>query len=190
VEPSGIVIGACPDGSSWLDDLLASINTFGLEPIVVDKTWDFELHSITLGAERFREFAFLPYSTLVLDNSLWEIVFDKYKGTSVSLSQSPVPFGYYMGKYLSSVVKEVGCPRIRNKAEAIGNESQWTAKYVKATGPYMALGDLPHSEVFEEKNGRLNMVVENQWLRRYKSCWDGPSQNREIARLGRVRRSQ
>jgi hypothetical protein len=183
----GIVIGACPGDPGWLDDLFATIQTS--YPVMVHHTWAFELASIAKGAEEFNEFVFLPHSTEVVDNALWDMVFKNFEGISVSLSQSPVPFGYYLGKYLSKVVKEIGCPVIHNKAEAIGNESQWTAKYLEAAGAYVGLGDLPHTDVFVEKHGRNNMVCESKWLRRYKSCWDGPSQNAEIARLARIRRT-
>lgn len=179
------MIGAFPGDPAWLDDLMATIDTS--YPVMVDKTRDFELHSIARGAQEFDEFIFLPHSTQVLDNSLWSLAFEKYAGTSVSLSQSPVPFGYYLGKYLAKDVEKVGCPAVHNKAEAIGYESAWTATYREATGPYVALGDLPHTDVFVERHGRRNMVVESQWLRRYKSCWDGPSQEREISRLRRLR---
>jgi hypothetical protein len=191
MDPAGIVIGAAPDGSGWLDDLLNSLRT--TYPVVVDRTWDFELHSIELGAKRFEEFVFLPYSTVILDNGLWPLVFEAYKGESVSLCQYPGPFGMYLGKYLAPLVQQVGCPVVPDKLKAVNMELEWGWGYAAATKDesgemgYVALGDLPHSATFVPKHGRTNMMVQNRWLRRYKGSWDGESLTREMARLARIR---
>lgn len=180
MEPAGIVIGAARDRSGWLAGLLATVDTD--YPVVIDWTWEFELHSIALGARSFQEFVFLPYSTEVLDNGLWGLVFDRYQGTAVSLSQTPGPFGMYMGKYLADDVGRLGCPTVPSKEAAVELEVDWCRGYAELHR-YVTLGDLPHSGIFVERHGRLNMVVENAWLRRFKGSWDVDSVDREVARL-------
>lgn len=182
--PSGIVIGATPDGSGWLDGLLATVETD--YPVRVCETWDFELSAIAAGARWATEFVLLPYSSEVKDNALWDIVFKQLEGVSVSLSQTPMAFGMYLGKYRADQVERVGCPKVTDKVQAVVQEGLWTVRYA-AAGPYRALGDLADTERFVEREGRTNMVVENQWLRRFKSCWDAPSMRASAERCARAR---
>jgi hypothetical protein len=168
VQTTGIVIGA-QSGGPWLKDLLRSLHGCGYPRSIV-LTHEWELEAIKQGAELYEEFVFLPQSTIVTDNALWDIVFKDYKGTGVSLSNTPGPFGMYIGKYKSAIVKHIGCPYIPSKEEAIRQEILWCNRYAYQEY-YVPLADMPHSEVFEERHGRLNMVTENKWLRRYKGSW-------------------
>lgn len=172
MERPGIVICATPGERGWLLDLQRSIKTDDY-PVLAYHTWDFELSAIEFGAEMFEEFVLLPQSTIVLDNSLWHTVFETFEGLSVSLSQTPNPFGMYLGKYRSEIVKQVGVPEVRDKVEAVIQEEAWTKKYISADPEFIVLGDMPDTQVFEERYGRRNMIVESKYLRRYKGCWNG-----------------
>lgn len=168
--PAGIVIGSTPDdvGREWLSDLLKSVNT--IYPVVIDWTYGFELHSIALGSELFDEFVFLPQSTIIINNALWMVVFEQCRGKAVSLSNTPSVFGMYLGKYLSEDVKKTTIPTVISKDDAIQREITWTADYASRRA-YFPLCDMPHTDVFEYRHGRKNMVTENLWLRRYKGSW-------------------
>ena len=167
----GIVIGTTVDGQRWVDQLYASIRTD--YPVVKVRAW--ELDCILYGAGRFEEFVFLPQSTEVLDNDLWRVVFDQYAGSSVSLAQHPDMFGMYLGKYRSEVVRCLELPMVRDKRDAIYWEDRWTVPYLEIDPNVVVLDDLPHSDVFEEKFGRMNMVVSGKYLRRWKGSWMGLS---------------
>lgn len=167
----GIVIGTTADGSRWVDALYATLRTD--YPVVKVRAW--ELDAILYGAGRFDEFVFLPQSTEIVDNDLWRVVFEEHAGRSVSLAQHPSTFGMYLGKYRSDILRCLEMPMIHNKRDAIHWEDRWMLPYLEMDPDIVDLDDLPHSNVFEQKFGRLNMVVENRWLRRYKGSWMGMS---------------
>lgn len=168
---SGIVIGTTGDGQEWVDRLKTTLRTD--LPVVTVRAW--ELECIAYGAGRFDEFVFLPQSTEILDNDIWRVVFEEHAGRSVSLAQHPGPFGMYLGKYRSEILRCLEMPIITNKRDAIFWEDRWTVPYISMEPDFAVLGDLPHSNVFEFRNGRINMVVENAWIRRFKGSWDGLS---------------
>jgi hypothetical protein len=161
----GIVIGATVDGGEWLRQLLDSIHTkYSIEVVC-----DWEMNAIKQCI--FDEFVFLPQSTEVLDNDLFNLCFKEYAGRSVSLSQYCSHFGMYLGKYRSELLRNMTFPEVNSKGDAVRAEGNWMEAYVEQEPNYVKLGNLPHTEVFVEKFGRLNMVTESQWLRRYKGNW-------------------
>jgi hypothetical protein len=180
-----IVIGTMKGRDAWADQCVASLGGWHNFPhditLSIQYSGDFELSVIGRAAEEFDEFIFLPDSTYVLDrDNLFEECFNT--PLAVSLSQFPCPFGMYLGKYISSVVKAIGVPHVPNKLAAVRYETEWTAQYARMM-PYKELGTLDHSDVFVKKNGRMNMVCENRWLRRYKASWDGSTMMREHERI-------
>lgn len=141
----------------------------------------FELSVIWQAAHKYEQFIFVPDSTEFLDAG--NLVDECFKDDlSVSLSQSPCPFGMYLGKYRADRVKELGIWPVQSKLDAVAFETRWTSEYVRDI-EYRTLGDLPHSSTFVERNGRLNMVCENRWLRRYKGSWDGSTMMKEHERI-------
>ncbi len=166
-----VVIGAATADSPWLADCLASLDGCRW-PVVTHITADWELATIGWAAERYDEFVFLPESTVVLDQSVFDECFERWAGRSVNLGTAQgMVFRMYLGKYVSEVVREVGVPEVHGKEEAIRYEVEWCVRYAEAA-PYVSLGGpLEHTEVREERHGRVNMVVSNEYLRRYKGTW-------------------
>src|ERR1017187_2442192 len=109
----GIVIGTTADGQPWLDQLFASMRT--TYPIEIVCDW--ELNAIKQCL--FDEFIFLPQSTEVLDNTLFDLCFKTYAGRSVSLSQYCNHFGMYLGKYRSDLLRNMMFPEITGKGDAV-----------------------------------------------------------------------
>lgn len=167
----GIVVGTTADGKRWVDQLMATLDTS--YPVVQICAW--ELEAIAYGAGRFDEFVFLPQSTEILDNDLWRVVFEEHVGESVSLAQHPSTFGMYLGKYRSEILRCMEMPAIHSKGDAIHWEDRWFLPYLAIEPDVVRFDDLPHSDRFEEKFGRMNMRVENRWLRRWKGSWTGMS---------------
>jgi len=176
-----IVIGTSLGRSGWVTECLASLKNQNVIPVDVISSQNFELSVIDEAASKYEEFIYVPDSTEFLD---FESLVDNCFGTklSVSLSSFPVPFGMYLGKYLAEHVKQIGVPRVANKLDAVRYEAEWTAEYA-ALAPYKELGTLPHTDVFVEKHGRVNMVTESQWIRRWKGCWNAATMHRENDRI-------
>jgi len=177
-----IVIGTMQGREAWAEDCRRSIK--GASVAIVYST-GFELSVIGEAARQFSEFIFLPDSTEVLDPlDLVERCFSHHR--SVSLSQFPAPFGMYLGKYRSDHVQQLGVPLVPDKVAAVRYETEWTRQYASIAA-YENLGNLPHSNTFEQRHGRLNMVCENRWLRRYKASWDEITMTQEHERIERER---
>lgn len=171
-----IVIGATPDGLPWVSDLMASLKGCRW-PIEVHETWDFELSTIAWAGQRYDEFVFLPQTTEVLDQRLFELCFLTHRGRSVNLGTAQeMQFRMYLGKYRADALNQIAIPRVTSKREAVHWEVVWCKGYAWAEATRDRLvsvgGPLEHSDVFEQRHGRLNMVVENEFLRRLKGTWD------------------
>jgi hypothetical protein len=179
VLKQAIVVGRTPDesGALWAEDLLESLEG-GIWPVVVRQTWDFELSSIGWAAGCFDEFVFLPASTIVKDLSLFDIAFEEMAGQSVNLGgvQQGYRFRMFLGKFLASSVVQLGVPHITTKSEAVQQEILWGEAYAKqeeTAGRLQSLGGpLDHTDKFIDRHGRNNMVVQNEFLIRFKGTWD------------------
>lgn len=177
------MIGATPDevGVGWTCDLLDSL-TGSPYDVIVHQTWDFELSTINYVVTEpelaeVEEFIFLPQSTVVKDLDLLRICFEEHAGYSVNLANAQgFHFRMYLGKYLRDSVLELGVPEVRSKWDAVHQELTWGSAYFAQEFHADRLvdvgGNLEHTDVFEQRHGRLNMVVENEYLRRYKGTWD------------------
>jgi hypothetical protein len=171
----GIVVTTSAHTSDWLMPCLESIGSKypvlvvrnggglpveGYDTVIND--WNgFELGGIARGAERFDEFVHLMDTCVIKDSSLFDRLFE-IPG-HVFLTEG----GYhYMGKFVSDDLPFL--PIVSSKAEAISHELSWlngkARTYFKP--------DLPvHTHVFEEKNGRRNMVLENDFIIKWKATW-------------------
>ncbi len=170
-----VVIGAVSRESPWLIDCLASLDGCGW-PVMVNVTVNWELTTIDWASWQYDEFVFLPESTVVLDQAVFDRCFGDYAGRSVSLAWAQGgPFRMYMGKYRSEVVRRAGVPTVRSKYEAIAYEWDWGQRYSAADGAVVNLGaPLEHTDRFVEKHGRTNMVVANEFFERFKAHWGQP----------------
>lgn len=179
-----IVIGTSKGRDCWRKDCLASlVRDIGKVQIHVFYSDAFELSVIYRAAKLFDSFIFVPDSTIFLDTkTLLDKCFDEYAGLSVSLSQFPNAFGMYLGKYMSAEVLSLQQPSVVTKLDAVRYESEWCKQYA-ALHAYKELGNLPHSNVFEQRHGRLNMVCENEYLRRYKGSWNVQTMMNEHMRI-------
>ena len=178
-----VVIGRTPDdaGAAWTADLLASLDGCAW-PVEVNQTWDFELATIAWAARHLDEFVFLPAATVVKDLAVFDLAFGDLAGKSVNLGgvQQGYRFRMYLGKYLASSVLELGIPTVTSKAMAVEQELRWGEDYAQQeehAGRFAELGGSfqisdATSEGQVERHGRTNLVVENQYLRRYQGTWN------------------
>lgn len=129
---------------------------------VVANDWNgFELGGILRGKEFFDEFVHLMDTTIIKNKQLFEDAF--LKPGHVFFTQG----GYhYMGKFVSDDLPMI--PKINTKAEAVAMELTWLGNKPRT---YFT-PDLPvHTDVFVEKYGRKNMVLENEFMKKFKATW-------------------
>ena len=160
----GIVIACTESSRPFYEDLCKSLKTkypiyFSWEGI--DRPHNsHEYAAVAIGKEMFDEFIFLHNSVIIKDNSLFDKLFEM-EG-HIALTDK---FYHLMGKYVSKDIPSI--PIVHNKHESIANELTW----FKA--PYGVFpNQLPvHREIYEQKHGRLNMILENDYMIKYKGHW-------------------
>lgn len=184
----GIVITTSEATKEWLRDCLTSlagckypvliVSNGGYYPESKDLTlpvdlavneWNgFELGGIARGAESFDEFIHLMDTCVVKDQGMFDAMFEYPH--SVCLTPG---FFSYLGKFKSDVLRAVGVPRIETKNEAVLKERWWTEDYLKLDPGYKVFQpELPvESTVFVERHNRKNMVLENDFIIKYKANW-------------------
>ena len=165
-----IVIGTANGREDWLRDCLESLRGYTRYPILVVNQYDWELGKIYWVYEytNLDEFIFLQDSVVVKDYKWIDEAFD-YDG---SVSIGDVPFFMYLGKYTRKNLDRVTFPAPATKKDAIIHEIHWTRKYVKHDLPTKyTMEDLKDTDIFEEHNGRKNMILENDHIKKYKGTW-------------------
>ncbi len=182
--PRGIVITTSQYTKDWLPECLASImggkypillvsnggyvpEWGGMNCKLVVNNWNaWEVGGIARGAEVFDEFVHLMDTCVVKDYAMFDIMFD-HPG-SVHLCPG---FFSYLGKYRTNVLGAVGIPQISTKEEAITCEHIWNRQYLDFDPIAMQFEpELPiTTDVFVEKHGRTNMVIENPYIIKWKA---------------------
>jgi hypothetical protein len=165
-----VVIGSSLGRESWLADCSASINRNHIAVI----SFGFELAKIgwvmdNTNADRF---LFLQDSWVVKDESFWDLLDDT--SGSVALTADPYFFGCYAGIYERSVIEQIGVPQIKTKREAIDSEIAWHKSYVEVAGePVVLFPDLTDAKATRqvERHGRINLLLENDYIAKYKGTW-------------------
>lgn len=168
-----IIICTTIDRTDWLKNCLDSFDSYNKYPIIT--------LMINEGKGRFADFIKeiqkLPYDEFVLLQDSMEIknpeVFDICFDTplSVSLSSVPEKFGNFHGKFIMSIFRECEIPPIANKVDDVLFEIKFSKDYLSKCGDYVELCNLAHTNKYEEKFGRINMVTENKFIKKYKGCW-------------------
>lgn len=155
----GIVISTSPSTKPFLEDLKKSLDT-NYSTLFWQSGTGFELSAIAAGARVFDEFVYLHDTVIIKDNSLFDKLFAIPGHVAITDR-----FFHYFGKYETMTLPFI--PTVTNKEEAVQQELQWFTK------PYSVFeNQLPViSDVFEEKHGRTNMRIENDFLVKFKARW-------------------
>jgi hypothetical protein len=111
------------------------------------------------------DFFLLHETTLIKDQSIFDIA-ARFKG-SFSLSPGMMCF---LAKYRRSVIDEIGLPIPKTREAAIAYEYFWNILYM-TTEKKMLLCDEPlqDTERYEMKFGKKRMVIENRYIKKWKS---------------------
>lgn len=167
-----IVVATTPDRYQWLNNLLQTLDGYDDWPIVIFSDYLYEVGKIKKALLcGFDEFFLLQDSVEVLDASLFDLVFNQYKGKTVTVSPSMRSF---LVKYRSDFLENIILPPIpKNKIEAVDAEDYLFYQHTREDDTVVSLtDDFNKSSVFQEKFGRKNMVVTCRWLKKYKATWN------------------
>lgn len=165
-----IVIATTPGRQEWLKQCLNSIS----KPVLVLSDFTFELGKINwiFNNTKIDRFMFLQDSIIIKDEKIFELLYED-KG-SIALTNDPCMYGMYMGIYERHVLEKVDIPIPKSKAESIQYELTWTDAYCKAArNVRLAFTDLTDSRAKRKEVifGRENLVLENDFLIKYKGNW-------------------
>ena len=166
-----IVIATTPGREAWLRDCMASIER---RSVLVLSDFTFELGKIRhvlehTDAERFM---LLHDTCVVKDQRLFEMC-EEFP-MSVAFSSCPVKFGMYLGVYTRATLEKLDIPQPVDKEEAIVYERTWNDAYSACEPDAPLLFDDftdGHSTRTEVRHGRVNLVLENDYLTKYKGTW-------------------
>jgi|SRR3990167_2183469 len=171
----GILIVTHPDNTCFFDNLILSIAGYDKYPVRVhrnDKTNDtFELGALKscLKETDWDEILLLQDSCEIKDARLFDEVFEKNAGKSVAIGYK---FLHYLGKYRREILEKMEIPDTPNKEASIFFESKFNNDYMALETELVTISNsLHHSSLFEQKCGRLNMKLENEFLIKWKGTW-------------------
>jgi hypothetical protein len=164
-----IIVGTTPGRENWLAQCLTSIN----KPVMVLSDFTYELGKIKWVIEntKIEKFMFLQDSVVVKDHKLFELL---EEDGSIALSSDPVPYGMYLGVYERKVLSKIDIPTPQSKKEAIDYEITWTQAYCSAAKRVrIAFDNLNDKSALRKEVlfGRENLVLENDYLIKYKGNW-------------------
>jgi hypothetical protein len=163
----GIVICTRDFRTEWYDNLMLSLRP--RYPVVVHRNGEdstYELGAIAMGAGVFEEFFFLQETTEVKNPELFELCFASPGGVAMMPG-----FQCYIGKYKTSVLREIGIPEVRTKVEAVDQEEIFTRRYMAADKDFKFFCPLMSPSGEERKFGRENLRYENAYLIKWKGTW-------------------
>jgi hypothetical protein len=154
----------------WLEDCLDSIDT--PYPIIISnhrpEQWCLGAIQKIFETTDYDEICILNETMICKDNSVWDIIFKENEGKSVMLGREYLMF---FGKYLRKHI--LPFPEVKSKVDdVLIGEDQWSKGYARLPIEHVGLQPLYDTyEVFEEKNGRNNMILENDYFKKYKGSW-------------------
>lgn len=166
------VVATAPGREHWVAQCLRGLS--GQDVLVVSLEHGYELGKIrwVLEHTNLDRFLFLQDSAEVLSNGFWGRL--QEFPASVALLGDPSTYGSYMGVYERKVIDRMGgWPVTDSKLDSIAQEIVWTRDYCHAAGDvpvlFPELRDASGVEI--ERFGRTNLVLENQFFRKWKGTW-------------------
>ncbi len=81
-------------------------------------------------------------------------------------------FMSYLGKYKRDVLEQMTFPEVKDKEQSIHHEGEFNRRYMLLDKNFSYFPQRLHdSNTFEEKFGRLNMRLENDYIIKYKKTF-------------------
>lgn len=166
-----VVVATTPGRESWLSECLSSIDR---EVLVIRQAGTWELGKIKWLYENTQldRFLFLHDSVIIKNQAFFDMMFS-HEG-SVSVTNDPCVFGMYMGIYTRADLSKVDLYSPVTQRDSIRAEMEWTQQYARSADKVtVVFPDLKDSKNkgFVEHHGRVNMVLENDYIKKYKGTW-------------------
>jgi len=166
-----IIIPTHQRGEPFLRDLLESLQGCKY-PIIIhyntNERNEFEMGAVRIGKElQIDEFLLLPDSVVIKDQAILDMFFNTPGSVSLDLN-----YLSYIGKYRLEVLNQIDVPTVNTKREAWMQEFDFHSRYCNIEQPVKLFpGFWNHTDVFEERHGRQNLINENGFIIKYKGCW-------------------
>lgn len=110
----------------------------------------------------------LQDSCEIKDQKLFEIC-EAHQG-GIALNPS---FQMYLGKYDRRILAGLEIPTPQSKAQAVHFELAFNNEYIKRDPNFTVFHQPLHdNHVYEDKFGCRNMILENDYIKKYKRCWN------------------
>lgn len=167
-----IVIGSTTRTKDWLQNCLNSFGDYKNYPIIVVVNNDFELGKIkwVMDNTNLDEFFLLHDTVEIKSLSMFDIAFQTTG--SFALSNQPVYMGMFLGKYRREILSQMQITPSQTKIDAVLAEVSFNNRYAQLEPNQNTISSpLVNTDVFEEKFGRKNMVLENPFIKKYKGTW-------------------
>src|SRR5262245_45918726 len=169
----------CPEGrdTRWLNDLLETFQPNGYPWAVTSHIgWQIEALENAFKHSSWDEIFFLNDTMIVKDNSIWDIVFQEYKGQSVMIGHR---FQMFLAKYLRKYVEQTTFPRniTSRREDVIFGEDHWNVQYMNLDPNYVTIEEMsdPNPDLAESHDFRYdrdNVVLENKYFKKWKHHWN------------------
>jgi hypothetical protein len=167
-----IVVASTPGREHWLKDCLESLGNREVLVLRQPGTWELGKIKWLYENTQLDRFMFLHDSVVVKEPSFADLAFS-IQG-SVSINRCPDLFGSYMGIYEREVLSKVELYSPVTQRDSIRAEVEWTRQYAIAAGNVTVMFPELHdnnAKRTEERHGRKNLVLENDYLIKYKGTW-------------------
>ena len=163
----GIVITTHESTEPFLLDCIKSLKNCTYPITIIYNTNEnneYESIGLKVGMNLYDEFIYLHDTVVIKDLALFDLLFAQPGMFSISPK-----FLMYLGKYDSKILKNTTLPHVHNKLEAIKMEFWLQETFIC---PCFDATFIDGNHTFEEKYGKTRMVLENKYIKKYKSCWD------------------
>lgn len=188
-----IVVGSFR-GSPHLERCLNSIPQN--IPVLVCRSGGYECGALRQAIEQtsLTRFLFLQDSTEVVDPSF---IYENWEsGESISLNAEPWLYGSYMGWWNADILRRIGVPVTATKMDAVLLETRLAESYVaqlsdpvRILWPNFTVQFATQVKIFEgTHHERMAMLYENQFLRKWKSAYNGDTAHQAQERDERNRK--
>jgi hypothetical protein len=167
--PKAIVICTTPSTNDWLNNLLNSIDGYDKFPIIILSDYGYELGKINFIHKMtcITDFFLIQDSIEIKDPSIFEKGFN-YTG-SVAWDSG---LKSYLGKYRREILDKCHIPLPKTKMDSVVFEETFNLEYLSNEPKKWILHDnFSRADKFETKFGRTNMVLEDEYLKKYKGTW-------------------
>jgi hypothetical protein len=174
-----IIVSTAVGMEPWLDQCLKSLRPVRGIPVIIFRNTlgTGEAESLRQAAlyTQYDEVIFLHDTMELLDPGLIDYCFTEHAGRSIGF-MGGLDFGMNSGKFKPSVLRKMQETVLtipKDKREATEMELRFGEELLTYDpGAFVMPDPLLDRPVFERRFGRVNMVLENQFLRKWKACWN------------------